>query len=119
MSGRIRSDSHESSLVKLLTGRVEYERAELLLWVTECCSHTGDLLLTAVSEGLGSSACRFSILLGIGLSQGITLGQLISVALDISGSGLIFTALAGACCFSRPPIASCRAAARHEASQPI
>ncbi len=41
-------------------------------------------------------ACRFCILLGIGLSQGIVLGQLIAVALEISGAGIIFTAFAGA-----------------------
>ena len=38
------------------------------------------------------------MLLGIGLSQGITLGQLISMALDISGSGIILTAFAGGPC---------------------
>ncbi|KAK9862964.1 hypothetical protein WJX84_010204 [Apatococcus fuscideae] len=47
---------------------------------------------------------RFSILLGIGMSQGITLGQLISMALDISGPGIILTAFAGTAaifaCFS-------------------
>ena len=35
------------------------------------------------------------MLLGIGLSQGTTLGRLISMALDISGSGIILTAFAG------------------------
>lgn len=42
-----------------------------------------------------ATGCRFSMLLGIGLSQGITLGQLISLALDTSGSGIILMAFAG------------------------
>ena len=39
---------------------------------------------------------RETILLGIGVSQGISLGHLLSLALDISGGGIIFTAFAGA-----------------------
>lgn len=64
----------------------------------------GSLWLSMTPNRTDNLSKRFSMLLGIGLSQGITLGQLISLALDTSGSGIILMAFAGTAaifaCFS-------------------